>query len=117
MLGNDPRNMSREESAIIRNEEAISINQDPSEQGRRITKVGDKEVWAKRTAQAEVSLFYCSTETENKAKRSRSDLKRVGIHSEARVKDVYAKKELRVVKASLSFAVEPRSSMFLKQSK
>ena len=104
MLGNDPRNMSREESAIIRNEEAISIDQDPSEQGRRITKVGDKEVWAKQLRGGSVAVLLLNRNREQ-SETITLDLKRVGIDSEANIKDVYAKKELGVAKDSLSFDV------------
>ncbi len=40
MLGNDPRNMSPEEKEMILNREAIAVDQDPTEQGIRISSNG-----------------------------------------------------------------------------
>ena len=48
ILGNDPRDMTVEEKDIITNELAISINQDPTEQGKLIKAKNKREVWAKR---------------------------------------------------------------------
>ncbi|GAB5561785.1 MAG: hypothetical protein SynsKO_34320 [Synoicihabitans sp.] len=48
MLGNDPRHMTKFEQELVTNPIAIGINQDPTEQGRRIAKSGGGEVWVKR---------------------------------------------------------------------
>ena len=48
MLGDDPRNLSQNEKDIILNKESIAIDQDPTEQGRRIKTIGDEEIWAKK---------------------------------------------------------------------
>jgi alpha-galactosidase len=47
ILGNDPRDMTKFELDLITNPVAIGINQDSSEQGRRIAKSGVAEVWVK----------------------------------------------------------------------
>ena len=47
MLGNDPRSMTAFEQDLITNKVAIAINQDPTEQGRRIAKSGMAEIWVK----------------------------------------------------------------------
>jgi alpha-galactosidase len=51
MAGNDIRSMSAEIHDILTNKEAIAIDQDPlGQQGRRIRKDGDREVWVKQLA-------------------------------------------------------------------
>ena len=48
MLGNDVRDMTPEVYAILTNEEAIAVNQDPrGRQGRKVRDDGDLEVWSK----------------------------------------------------------------------
>jgi alpha-galactosidase len=49
IAGNDLRNMRPEIRDILTNKEVIAINQDPlGSQGRRVSKDGDREVWAKQ---------------------------------------------------------------------
>jgi len=50
MAGNDIRSMTPEIRAILTNKDVIAIDQDPTEQGRRLRKSGDLEVWVKRLA-------------------------------------------------------------------
>ncbi len=51
MAGNDIRHMSPEIHGILTNKEAIAIDQDPlGQQGRRVRKDGDFEVWVKQLA-------------------------------------------------------------------
>lgn len=57
MLGNDPRVITAEEKAIILNPEAIAINQDPTEQGRRIESKGSTEVWRKQLRDGRVAIL------------------------------------------------------------
>jgi alpha-galactosidase len=49
MAGNDLRNMSPEIREILTNKEVIAVDQDAlGEQGRRVSKNGDVEVWSRR---------------------------------------------------------------------
>jgi alpha-galactosidase len=49
IAGNDLRSMRPEIRDILTNKEVIAINQDPlGMQGRRVSKSGDREVWAKQ---------------------------------------------------------------------
>jgi len=56
-LGNDPRQMTAVELALLTNRTAIEINQDPHEQGRRIVKSGMSEVWLKRMSDGRMGLL------------------------------------------------------------
>ena len=64
MLGNDPRNMSPEEKAILTNKMAISIDQDPTEQGRRIKTEGTTEIWAKNLAAGKKAVLLLNWDKE-----------------------------------------------------
>jgi alpha-galactosidase len=116
MLGNDPRNMTEEERSIILNDAAISIDQDPSEQGRRVARSGKKEIWAKQLRDGAVALLLLNRNREQD-ERFTLDLAQIGIGSAASVRDVYAEKELGPAEGSLSLDVHPNSSLFLKLSK
>ena len=49
LAGNDIRSMSAETRDILTNREVIAVNQDKAgHQGSRVTKDGDKEVWARQ---------------------------------------------------------------------
>src|SRR6267154_4472236 len=48
LAGNDLRNMTPDILEILTNREIIAVNQDKDgKQGRRITKSGDQEIWAR----------------------------------------------------------------------
>ena len=115
MLGNDPRNMTPEEKAIILNEAAIAINQDPTEQGKRIRTKGETEIWAKKLANDEVAVLLLNRSRHHK-KIITVDLDIIGMQSEVHVEDVYAKKKLGKAKGIISYDISPKSSLFLKLS-
>jgi alpha-galactosidase len=62
-LGNDPRHLSAAEKEIILNRECIAVNQDPSEQGRRIAVDGQCEIWRKRLRDGGVALVLLNRGT------------------------------------------------------
>ncbi|SNZ01761.1 glycoside hydrolase family 27 protein [Flagellimonas pacifica] len=116
MLGNDPRNMSEEEKSIILNKDAISINQDPTEQGKRIIKNTDTEVWAKNLKDNQVAVLLLNRNQENK-KNIALNLEDVGIFQKINIKDVYAGKDIGTASGLISHDTPPKSSLFLLLSK
>ena len=64
MLGNDPRNMSDEEKEIVLNADCIAIDQDATEQGRRIKVDGDAEIWAKKLTGGRVAVLLLNRNGE-----------------------------------------------------
>jgi alpha-galactosidase len=49
LAGNDISNMSADTKEILMNKEVIAIDQDPlGQQGRRVKKTGDLEIWSKQ---------------------------------------------------------------------
>ncbi len=112
MLGNNPLNMSKDEKSIILNEEAITINQDPTEQGKRIRQENDTEVWAKKLKDGKVAVLLLNR--NQKAEKNISlHLNDIGLSQNVSVKDVYNKKELGTAKDVLAFDIPPKSCLFL----
>lgn len=112
ILGNDPRHMKAEELEIITNKEAIAVNQDPSEQGRKIKQDGKSEIWAKKLKDGSFAVLLLNRDAgESKTiSLSWADLNLTGKQV---IKDIYQKKTIGTFKDSFSQAVDPHSSLFL----
>jgi alpha-galactosidase len=112
MLGNDPRNMTQDEKNIILNKDCISVDQDTTGQGQRIQVTGDTEIWAKKLHNGEVAVLMLN---RNKTKTQNIILKfsGIGINQKARIKDVYASKELGSFSESFTKSIRPRSGLFI----
>ena len=111
-LGNDPRSMTDEEKSIIMNEVAISVNQDPTEQGMRIKKTGNSEIWRKKLSGGKYAVLIL-----NRDKSQPSDielsLKELGITSRVNIYDIFEEKAIQGKKKTITLSVEPRSCQFL----
>ena len=64
ILGNDPRNMTDFERNLITNSVAIEINQDPTEQGRRVMKSGMAEIWVKNLQNDRLAVLLLNRGTD-----------------------------------------------------
>jgi len=115
-LGNDPRNMLQSEKEIILNKEAISINQDPTEQGKRIKVAGDTEIWAKKLIDGKLALLFFNR-NHSDTKNIKLNLRDLGITEKMTASEVYTKKDLGNYKKSISMALKPRSSVYIILSK
>ncbi len=111
-LGNDPRNMTPEEKEIITNELAISINQDPSEQGKRIKVDGKTEVWAKKLSDGNMAVLLLNRDAK-KTKKVEISLIDLGLTGKYKMLDVYEDKELGKVSNAVSCEVGVHSGKFL----
>jgi alpha-galactosidase len=112
MLGNDPRNLTPEEKAIILNREAIAIDQDPTEQGRRIRQENGTEIWIKRLRGGRLAVLLLnrdSTATKPVSFQG-SD---AGLVGKWTARDVYAHEDLGTFDTSIIKATPPRSGWFL----
>jgi alpha-galactosidase len=105
LAGNDLRNMTPAIAAILMNREVIAVDQDKDgKQGRRISKSGDQEVWAKPLfgGAVAVGLFNrSSTPAEVTLKWSELGLAYVPTHA----RDLWAHSDLRVEGAQYSTTV------------
>lgn len=112
MLGNDPRNMTPEEKGIITNNLAISINQDPTEQGTRIKTEGKTEVWAKKLKDGSFAILLLNRDA-GKVNMVEISLEELGVKGKFKMLDIYANKDLGKVSKSISRELEPHSGLFL----
>ena len=112
MLGNDPRHMTQDEKDIILNKDGISINQDPTEQGKRIKVEGDCEIWAKKLKNGNIAVLLLN---RNKIDNKNITLNfgEIGISQEVEIKDVYAKKEIGSFSKSISKQIKPQAGLFI----
>lgn len=112
ILGNDPRHMTKAEKEIILNRTAIKIDQDPTEQGKRIVKNGYSEIWAKHLADGSWAVLLLNRNPfENE--QITLDLKDIGFSGKAEVKRIYADENLGSFIDHFSRSIEPRSGLFL----
>ncbi|WP_346239361.1 glycoside hydrolase family 27 protein [Niabella insulamsoli] len=111
-LGNDPRNMSPEEKAIITNRDAIAVNQDATEQGIKIKKDGPAEIWAKRLKNGGYGVLLLNRDAKqtHKITLKAADLK---IEDAKKIRDIYNKKELGSFNDFYQADVPPQSGLFL----
>lgn len=111
MLGNDPRDMSDFELDLITNSVAIEINQDPTEQGRRIFQDGEAEVWVKRMVDGQVAVLLLNRGTEQ-LEEFHFDASAIAASAKSyTVRDVFAKQTMTSA-GILEAEIGPRSSKF-----
>src|SRR6266852_5656206 len=117
LAGNDLRSMTPDIVEILTNHEVIAVNQDKGgKQGRRITKSGDEEVWARPLfdgGQA-IGLFNRSG-APAKITVNWPDL---GLNSApTHVRDLWAHSDLKLDGAEYSVMVPPHGVVLLRVSK
>ncbi|MGN6552203.1 MAG: glycoside hydrolase family 27 protein [Verrucomicrobiota bacterium] len=92
MLGNDPRAMSTAEKDLVLNREAIAVNQDPTEQGRRVQRNGQSEIWSKHLQDGRVAVVLLNRATTNAPVTLAWSA--VGLLEKVRVRDVFEQADL-----------------------
>lgn len=112
ILGNDPRNMNKEEKEIITNKLAININQDPTEQGRRVLTTGNTEVWAKTLKNGDKAVLLLNRD-EKMAHPVTISLEKLGIKKAVNIQEVFSGEELKNNSCSISREIGPHSCSFL----
>ena len=111
-LGNDPRKITPEEKAIITNGLAISIDQDPTEQGGRVKKEGHSEIWMKKLRDGSRAVLLLNRDSV-KSHKIQISLKEIGLSGKRKVIDVYNEKCLGNNFKSVSKKIQPQSGLFL----
>ncbi|MCE4563348.1 glycoside hydrolase family 27 protein [Maribellus sp. CM-23] len=112
ILGNDPRNMTPEEKAIITNELAISVNQDPTEQGCLIKKEGQAEVWMKKLKNGNRAILLLNRDPE-KVQTIEATFPMLGLKGKRKITDVYQEKSLGKKSETIKEEIQPQSGLFL----
>jgi alpha-galactosidase len=115
ILGNDPRKMTAEEKSIVLNKQAIEINQDPTEQGKRIKKDGDIEIWQKQMKNGQNALLILNSNDQD-IKDYNLNLSEFGIKivKNQNITEVYSAAKIEPKKGILSFKIKPHDCIFLK---
>ena len=111
-LGNDPRNMTKEEKGIVTNKLAILVDQDPFEQGKRIKVDGKTEVWAKKLAHGNRAVLLLNRDTVE-SHLVEIPLEQLGLTGKVRIHDIYGDTNLGKASKSISKQVKPQSGLFL----
>ena len=113
-LGNDPRKMTGEEKMIMMNKMAIAINQDPTEQGIRVKKDGDIEVWVKQLKNGQKSILMLNLNSKD-IKDYKLNMVEFGINNKSRtITDVYTGVKISPKKGVLSLKMNPHACIFMK---
>jgi alpha-galactosidase len=112
ILGNDPRNMTKEEKDILLNKDAIAVNQDPTEQGRRIKSDGKVEVWLKHLKNGRQALLVLNRnpEPKNHLILKLSDWK---MEKNSVIKEIFAEKNIENKKGVITIDLAPHSCNFM----
>ena len=111
-LGNDPRNMSEEEKEIILNKDCIEINQDPTEQGKRIKVKGSMEIWRKNLKNGNLALLVLNR-GETEIKNNVLSLSEINLEGNQGIKNVYSGEFIKSKKGKISVDLMPHGCEFL----
>ncbi len=112
MLGNDPRNMTSGEKAILLNKEAIAVNQDPTEQGSRLKSTDKVEVWLKHLKDGKLALLFLNR-NQNARNKLTFHLSELGIEKDADLKEIFSQKKIKNQKGRITFDLAPHSCKFM----
>lgn len=112
ILGNDPREMSIDEKNTILNKNAIAINQDPTEQGRKIKSENGFEIWSKKLKNGKIALlvFNRTNTVKTSFNLNFSDL---GISKRSQILNVYTNERFSVKKNVMTIELNPHACLFL----
>ena len=115
MAGNDIRSMTPEIAEILTNTEVIAVDQDAlGMQGRRVKREGDEDVWAKQLADGSRAVALLN---RSGAEREISiSWGEIGYpdHLSAKVRDLWAKRDLGTSTGSFSAGVPSHSVVMVR---
>lgn len=112
MLGNDPRIMTKEEKKIILNQAAIRINQDPTEQGRKVKVEAGFEIWRKNLKNGKTAIVVLNRENTDKQKFDLK-IKEMGIDGNPKITNVYTGEIVPSGKGRVSMELAPHACLFM----
>jgi alpha-galactosidase len=115
MSGNDVRSMSPEIKEILTNKDVIAIDQDRlGRQGRRISKSGDLEIWARPLSDGGRAVVLFNRGTSESEIGVTWEQIAYPNHLSAKVRDLWAHKDLGAFTGGYSTKVAPHSAVMLK---
>ena len=111
--GNDLTNMNSATLEILKNPEAIAIDQDAAGvQGHRVWQDGPTEVWMKPLADQSEAIAVFNRETRPMSVTL--DFKQLGLPEAVKVRDLWLHKQLGTAHQNLSVSVPGHGSILLK---
>ena len=114
VAGNDIRSMTPEIRDILTSKEIIAVDQDAVQQGRRLRKDGDLEVWVKNLAgDARVVVLLNRGRAAAPMAVSWQELG-LPFDADLNVRDLWAKRDLGVVKGTFSATVPSHDVVMIK---
>ncbi len=117
IAGNDIRSMTPEIRDILTNKDAIAVDQDPLQQGRQLRKDGDLEVWVKNLAgEARAVILFNRGQAPAPVALSWQEIG-LPFDAELKVRDLWAKRDVGVVKGTFSVRVPAHDVVMIKVSK
>jgi alpha-galactosidase len=115
IAGNDLRDMKPEIHDILTNKEVIAVNQDSlGNEGRRVFKNGDLEVWAKQMQDGSRAVVLLNRAVTEKEIGFSWENLGYPSHLSASVRDLWKAKDLGQFKAKFSTTVPPHSVAMLR---
>ena len=115
IAGNDVRSMSPDIKEILTNSEVIAVNQDTlGREGRRIAKNGDLEVWVKPLSGGNRAVILFNRGTSESEISVSWDQIGYPNHIPAKVRDLWAHKDLGSFTGNYSAKVPPHSVVMVK---
>jgi alpha-galactosidase len=107
IAGNDLRNMSTDTREILTNKEVIAVNQDPlGQQGRRVWKEDDLEIWAKQMQDGSRAVALLNRGPSEQPITITWEQIGYPGHLSAAVRDLWAHKDLGKVSEKFSSQVK-----------
>lgn len=114
MLGNDPRNMNSFEKKLLTNPSIIAVNQDPTEQGYRIQKIGEVEYWRKRLNDGSCAVLVINRGKQVEDVSITQDL--TIMPTNFSIYDLYRQQSIAQNLRMFNSKLKPQTSMFFKIS-
>jgi alpha-galactosidase len=115
MAGNDIRSMSSETREILTNAEVIAVDQDAfGQQGRRIQKNGEQEIWSRPLADGGRAVILFNRGSEPAVMSVNWELIGYPGHVAAKVRDLWKHQDLGSFHDRYTGTVGPRSVIMLK---
>ena len=115
MAGNDIANMDESTRAILLNKEVIAVDQDPlGQQGRRVWKEGDREVWVRPLSRGARALLLFNR--GDQPSRIRATAEQLGYPPtmRAKLRDLWAHRDLPRWSGAFEADVEPHGVVMLR---
>jgi alpha-galactosidase len=113
LAGNDLSKMTSDTKAILTNKEVIAVDQDSlGQQGDRVLKDGDTEVYTKPLAHSLLAIAIFNRADEEQ--KVTVDLSKLGVDKKASVRDLWAHKNVTLKEGVFTQTIPKHGSVMLK---